>query len=70
MQPVLAQPQPAPGAATASVKMPELPKGKETDVKFYPADGTAVTGRDAFERMPQAGLVLWSPATSFLPWTM
>ncbi|HWC93612.1 MAG TPA: substrate-binding domain-containing protein, partial [Pseudolabrys sp.] len=64
MQPVLAQPQPAPGAATA-VKMPELPKGKETDVKFYPADGTAVTGRDAFERMPQAGLVLWVAGNQF-----
>ncbi len=65
MQPVLAQPQPAPGAATASVKMPELPKGKETDVKFYPADGTAVTGRDAFERMPEAGLVLWVAGNQF-----
>ena len=65
MQPVLAQPQPAPGAATASVKMPELPKGKETDVKFYSPDGTAVTGRDAFERMPQAGLVLWVAGNQF-----
>ena len=65
MQPVLAQPQPAPGAATASVKMPELPTGKETDVKFYPADGTAVTGRDAFERMPEAGLVLWVAGNQF-----
>jgi ABC-type molybdate transport system substrate-binding protein len=65
MQPVLAQPQPAPGAATTSVKMPELPKGKETDVKFYSPDGTVVTGRDAFERMPQAGLVLWVAGNQF-----
>ena len=65
MQPVLAQPQPTPGAATASVKMPELPKGKETDVKFYPADGTAVTGREAFERMSEAGLVLWVAGNQF-----
>jgi ABC-type molybdate transport system substrate-binding protein len=65
MQPVLAQPQPAPGAATASVTMPELPKGKETDVKFYSADGTAVTGREAFVRMPQAGLVLWVAGNQF-----
>lgn len=65
MQPAVAQPQPAPGAATASVKMPELPKGKETDVKFYSADGTAITGRDAFERMPEAGLVLWVAGNQF-----
>ena len=65
MQPVLAQPQPAPGAATASVKRPELPMGKETDVKFYSPDGTVVTGRDAFERMSQAGLVLWVAGNQF-----
>lgn len=65
MQSVLAQPQPAPGAATASVQMPELPKGKETDVKFYSADGTTVTGRDAFERMPEAALVLWLAGNQF-----
>ena len=66
MQPVLAQPQPAPGAAGDGVgQMPELPKGKETDVKFYSADGTAVTGREAFERMPQAGLILWVAGNQF-----
>ena len=45
--------------------MPALPKGKETDVKFYSADGSAVTGRDAFERMPKAGLVLWLAGNQF-----
>jgi ABC-type molybdate transport system substrate-binding protein len=45
--------------------MPSLPKGKETDVKFYSADGNAVTGRDAFERMPNAALVLWLAGNQF-----
>jgi ABC-type molybdate transport system substrate-binding protein len=45
--------------------MPTLPKGKETDVKFYSAGGNAVTGRDAFERMPQAALVLWLAGNQF-----
>lgn len=45
--------------------MPALPKGKETDVKFYAADGNAVTGRDAFERMPDAALVLWLAGNQF-----
>jgi ABC-type molybdate transport system substrate-binding protein len=45
--------------------MPSFPKGKETDVKFYSADGNAVTGRDAFERMPNAVLVLWLAGNQF-----
>jgi ABC-type molybdate transport system substrate-binding protein len=45
--------------------MPTLPKGKESDVKFYSADGSAVTGRDAFERMSKASLVLWLAGNQF-----
>ncbi len=45
--------------------MPALPKGKESDVKFYSADGSAVTGRDAFERMSKASLVLWLAGNQF-----
>ena len=45
--------------------MPTLPKGKETDVKFYSADGGAVTGRNAFEMMPKASLVLWLAGNQF-----
>jgi len=45
--------------------MPTFPKGKETDVKFYSADGNAVTGRDAFVRMPNAALVLWLAGNQF-----
>jgi len=45
--------------------MPALPKGKETDVKFYSTDGSAVTGRVAFERMTKAGLVLWLAGNQF-----
>jgi ABC-type molybdate transport system substrate-binding protein len=49
----------------AAVKMPAIPKDKETDVKFYTADGTAVIGRDAFEQMPKAALVLWLAGNQF-----
>lgn len=53
------------GAQPNGAIMPAFPKGKETDVKFYSADGSAVTGRDAFERMPKAGLVLWLAGNQF-----
>jgi ABC-type molybdate transport system substrate-binding protein len=51
--------------AAAVVKMPPIPKGKETDVKFYAADGGTVIGREAFEQMPKAGLVLWLAGNQF-----
>ena len=56
--------QPAAGAA-ADVKMPDIPKGKETDVKFYAANGNAVTGREALDQMPKAALVLWLAGNQF-----
>ena len=42
-----------------------VPPGKETDVKFYALDGSIITGRDAFERMSNAGLILWLAGNQF-----
>ena len=58
--PALAQP-----ASTGAVKTPAIPKGKETDIKFYAAKGGVVTGREAFEQMPKAGLILWLAGNQF-----
>jgi ABC-type molybdate transport system substrate-binding protein len=46
-------------------KMPAIPKGKESDVKYYAADGGTLIGREAFEQMPKAGLVLWLAGNQF-----
>lgn len=64
---LFAQPQPAAASAkTDAVKTPSIPKGKETDIKFYAANGAGVvTGRDAFEQMPKAGLILWLAGNQF-----
>lgn len=48
-----------------AAKMPAIPKGKETDVKYYAADGGALIGREAFEQMPKASLVLWLAGNQF-----
>src|SRR5262249_2627885 len=56
---------PAQSPAPTVTERPEIPKGKETDVKFYAADGGIVTGRDAFARMDQAGLILWVAGNQF-----
>jgi ABC-type molybdate transport system substrate-binding protein len=63
----LAQAQTAPPNSTANaIKVPAIPKDKETDVKFYAANGVEVVmGRDAFEQMPKAGLVLWLAGNQF-----
>lgn len=45
---------------------PAIPKGKETDVKFYPPNGgKPVVGGDAFAQMPKAGLILWLAGNQF-----
>ena len=54
-----------PENSAAVAKMPAIPKGKEMDVKFYAVDGGAVIGREAFERMPGAALVLWLAGNQF-----
>ena len=63
----LAQGQAAPPSSTAAaIKMPAIPNGKETDFKFYVANGGGVVmGRDAFEQMWKAGLVLWLAGNQF-----
>ena len=59
--PAVAQP-----VAARAVQSPAIPQGKETDVKFYAAaGGHAVIGRDALEKMPSAGLVLWLAGNQF-----
>jgi len=55
-----------PAMKQAAVKTPAIPKGKENDVKFYPANGgKPVTGADAFAQMSKAGLVLWLAGNQF-----
>lgn len=63
----LAQAQTTPLNSTANaIKMPAIPKSKETDIKFYAANGGGVVmGRDALEQMPKAGLVLWLAGNQF-----
>jgi ABC-type molybdate transport system substrate-binding protein len=36
-----------------------IPADKDSDLKFYAADGLIVTGSEALARMPSAGLTLW-----------
>ena len=65
---VLAHGQTPPAAeqgASAATQLTPLPKGKETDVKFYDAAGKPITGRAAFEKMPQAKLILWLAGNQF-----
>jgi ABC-type molybdate transport system substrate-binding protein len=54
-----------PENSVAVAKMPAIPNGKEMDVKFYAVDGGAVIGREAFEHMPGAALVLWLAGNQF-----
>ncbi len=45
---------------------PAIPKGKETDLKFYPLSGrNLVMGGDALAQMPKAGLILWLAGNQF-----
>jgi ABC-type molybdate transport system substrate-binding protein len=55
-----------PAQTTLPNSTPAIPKGKETDVKFYPPNGgKLVIGGDAFEQMSKAGLVLWLAGNQF-----
>ncbi len=51
--------------APAATETPAIPKGKETDIKFYAPDGGIVIGRDAFARMDTASLILWVAGNQF-----
>lgn len=46
-------------------KMPEVPAGKHTDIKFYQPSGEFVVGEAAFKAMPGAGVVLWVAGNQF-----
>jgi ABC-type molybdate transport system substrate-binding protein len=46
-------------------KLVAIPPDKDTDIKFYAADGSVITGTDALERMPNAGLTLWVAGNQF-----
>jgi len=59
----LAMPMIASGQA--AIKTPDIPVGKEGDVKFYGAKGGFVIGREALEQMPQADVVLWLAGNQF-----
>jgi ABC-type molybdate transport system substrate-binding protein len=56
------------GASAESAAQPGLvaiPAGHDSDLKFYTANGGIVTGADALERMPGAGLILWVAGNQF-----
>ncbi len=46
-------------------KLVAIPPDKDTDIKFYAADGSVVTGTDALARMPGADLTLWVAGNQF-----
>jgi hypothetical protein len=55
-----------PAQTTSPNSVPAIPKGKETDLKFYsPSGGKPVIGGDAFEQMPKADLILWLAGNQF-----
>jgi ABC-type molybdate transport system substrate-binding protein len=56
------------GASAESMVQPGLvaiPAGHDSDLKFYTADGRILTGTDALEQMPGAGLILWVAGNQF-----
>ncbi|MFY9841089.1 MAG: substrate-binding domain-containing protein [Xanthobacteraceae bacterium] len=63
----LAQAQAAPpNSETNVVQTPVIPKGRESDVKLYEANGGAtIIGGEALEQMPKAGLILWLAGNQF-----
>jgi ABC-type molybdate transport system substrate-binding protein len=63
----LAQAQTAPASSKANaIQTPAIPKGKETDIKLYGANGGSVAiGREALEQMPKAALILWLAGNQF-----
>jgi len=46
-------------------KLVAIPPDKDTDIKFFDADGSVVTGTDALARMPNADLTLWVAGNQF-----
>jgi ABC-type molybdate transport system substrate-binding protein len=46
-------------------KMPVVPPGKHTDIKFYQLSGDFVVGDAAFKAAPEAGVALWVAGNQF-----
>jgi ABC-type molybdate transport system substrate-binding protein len=46
-------------------KLIAIPPDKDTDIKFYPADGSVIMGADALGRMANADLTLWVAGNQF-----
>jgi ABC-type molybdate transport system substrate-binding protein len=57
--------RPPMAAAQTAVNVPQIPAGKENDLKFYTADGSIFKGHQALEQMPRADLVLWLAGNQF-----
>jgi len=55
----------ASGEDTPVSKLVAVPPDKDTDIKFYAADGSVVTGTGALDRMPGADLTLWVAGNQF-----
>jgi ABC-type molybdate transport system substrate-binding protein len=55
----------APPPASETPKLPSVPPGKETDIKFYQPSGSCEVGHEAFNSMPDASLVLWVAGNQF-----
>jgi ABC-type molybdate transport system substrate-binding protein len=63
---VLAFPAPVLAQAQPSKPLAAIPPDKDTDLKFYAADGAIRTGAEALEHMTSdAGLVLWVAGNQF-----
>ena len=45
--------------------LPAVPVGKDHDAKFYAENGSVVTGKVAFELMPESKLILWLAGNQF-----
>ena len=59
---------PLPRASAEDVppsKLVAIPPDKDTDIKFYAADGSVATGTDALGRMADADLTLWVAGNQF-----
>jgi len=46
-------------------KMPAVPAGKQTDIKFYRPSGDFIVGEAAFKAAPDASMVLWVAGNQF-----
>ncbi len=56
---------PTTAASQAVVTTPQIPAGKDNDLKFYAANGNIMKGREALEQMPRADLSLWLAGNQF-----